>query len=46
MAQIGGVQVAVDLVLAVADLFDSKLRSARPKDFLDVHELRRLHGTI
>jgi hypothetical protein len=43
--EIGGVPIARYRVLAVADLIDSKLRSARPKDLLDVHELRRIHGT-
>jgi hypothetical protein len=43
--EIGGVPIARYRVLSFADLIDSKLRSARPKDLLDVHELRRIHGT-
>ncbi len=31
-------------VLNYSDLIESKLKSARPKDLLDVQELRRLHG--
>lgn len=43
-AEVEGAPVARYRVLALDDLIGSKVRSARPKDLLDVHELRRIHG--
>ncbi len=42
--EINGVQVARYRVLALDDLINSKVKSARPKDLLDVLELKRIHG--
>jgi hypothetical protein len=42
--EINGVPVARYRVLGLHDLINSKVKSARPKDLLDVHELRRIHG--
>lgn len=40
-AELTGVPVMVCRVLAFDDLVESKLRAARPKDLLDVQELKR-----
>lgn len=46
IAEVSGMRVAKYRVLAFDDLINSKVRSARPKDLLDVHELqRRREGT-
>lgn len=42
--ELAGEPVARYQVLAYEDLVNSKLRSARPKDLLDVQELRRKRG--
>ena len=40
-AEIAGEPVARYRVIGFGDLIESKLKAARPKDLLDVHELRR-----
>jgi hypothetical protein len=42
--EISGVPVARYRVLALDDLINSKVKSGRPKDLLDVLELKRIHG--
>lgn len=42
--EVSGVQVARYRVLALDDLINSKVTSGRPKDLLDVLELKRIHG--
>ncbi|MBK9537283.1 MAG: hypothetical protein KA175_13135 [Flavobacteriales bacterium] len=42
--ELAGTPVAHYRVLNYDDLIESKLRSARPKDLLDVQELRRKRG--
>lgn len=42
--EINGVPVARYRVLAIDDLINSKVKSGRPKDLLDVLELKRIHG--
>lgn len=43
-SQLAGEPVALFHVLGVDDLINSKVRAARPKDLLDIHELKRRHG--
>lgn len=43
-AVLAGEPVTRYRVLAYPDLIESKLRSARPKDLLDIHELKRRKG--
>lgn len=43
-AELAGAPVARYRVLGLDDLINSKARSARPKDMLDVQELRRKRG--
>ena len=45
-AELAGEPILKYRVLAFPDLIESKLRSARPKDLLDVHELRRRKGLV
>jgi hypothetical protein len=42
--EIGGVPMARYRVLALDDLISGKVKSAWPKDLLDVLELKRIHG--
>lgn len=44
VSELAGEPVALFRVLSYDDLIASKLRSARPKDLLDVQELRRKKG--
>ncbi|MGV9012710.1 MAG: nucleotidyl transferase AbiEii/AbiGii toxin family protein [Flavobacteriales bacterium] len=44
VSELAGEPVALFRVLSYEDLIASKLRSARPKDLLDVQELRRKKG--
>lgn len=42
--ELAGEPVTIYRILSYEDLIASKLRSARPKDLLDIQELKRKHG--
>ncbi len=44
VAPVAGAEVAKYRILAFDDLINSKVKSARPKDLLDVYELQRRRG--